>query len=70
VERLANGNTLVNFGVAPVVLVEVDPQGRPVWELTYTAPAQYEPPIDIGAFSARTQVLPLDSVNGEVRIAR
>lgn len=70
VERLANGNTLVNFGVAPVVLVEVDPQGSTVWELTYTAPAQYAPPIDIGAFSARSQVLALNSVNGEVRIAR
>jgi len=67
--RLANGNTLVNFGVSPVLLVEVDPQQRPVWTLSYSAPATFAPPVNTGALTIRFVVRPLDTLNGEVRLA-
>lgn len=69
VVRLANGNSLVNFGVAPVLLVEVDAQQRPVWTLSYSAPVRFAPPVNTGGLTIRFQVHPLDALAGEVRLA-
>jgi hypothetical protein len=63
--RLANGNTLVNFGNRdfpdePVILVEARPDGTLAWELELRIAGQR---------TARYRVYPLDSLAGEAPVA-
>ena len=64
VDRLANGNTLVNFGVAPdaddpIMLVEARPDGTPAWTLALK---------NRGLRPTRYRAHPLTSIAGEMPV--
>ena len=62
--RLANGNTLINFGTTPdveatpITVVEVDRQGNEIWRMEMLGPS----------LRNRFRAYPIESINGEKRI--
>ena len=60
VQRLENGNTLVNFGRRPVTLVEVDERGQGIWILADTS--------DSMTYLRRYRSETIESIGGEFSV--